>query len=115
MFPCYRRAIHWEHQKWSDWFSLNLVFLCDLLILAFGGFSVVCLACFHSYLMCTNQTTWECVSRDRISYLKKVDYEVNPFHEGYVKNMFRFLCSFTARKWDILYKKTFSKHDSHVV
>ncbi len=65
--------------------------------------------------MATNQTTWECVSRDRISYLKKVEYDVNPFHEGYVRNVLAFLCSFTHRKWDVIYRKTFSRRNSHVV
>lgn len=37
---------------------------------------------FHTYLLCTGQTTWEAMTRDRISYLKHVPDHVYPFSVG---------------------------------
>ncbi len=82
------------------------------MVLLASGCTVVCLACFHSYLMCVNQTTWECVSRERITYLKNFEEEVNPFHEGYYKNIYSFLCIMGSKKWELLYGKFVSLQHS---
>lgn len=90
---------------WGDWFRANAFFLIDLCVLLSGGLTVVGLACFHTYLMLSNQTTWEVVSRERITYLKNLREDLNPFSEGYCKNMYTFLCSMGAKRWEVLYKK----------
>ena len=86
----------------------------DLFVLILGSFTASMLFCFHSHLMCINATTWEVVSRERITYLKHLDIDLNPFHEGYCKNMWLFLCSHTPRNWDRVYFRR-RDSDSHPV
>jgi hypothetical protein len=55
--------------------------------------------------MLTNTTTWEKAARKRITYLKALKNDsFNPFHEGYFKNIFLFLCYFKDIKWEKFYK-----------
>lgn len=43
---------------------------------------------FHSYLALTNMTTWECLSWDKISYLKLWPRKLgSPFNVGIRKNL----------------------------
>jgi len=42
---------------------------------------------YHSYLICTNQTTWEQNKRDRITYIKDYPKNIYPFSEGVIKNI----------------------------
>ncbi|CAN6485234.1 unnamed protein product [Victoria cruziana] len=60
--------------------SISLVFLLLLLF-------------FHSYLVLTNQTTYELVRRRRIPYLRGMPDRVYPFNDGICKNLFNFCCS----------------------
>ena len=96
----------------GHWWTHNLVFLIDFLVLFASGFVVICLLCLHTHIMCINTTTWEMVSRDRITYLKELDHDVNPFHEGYTKNMMQFLCRLTRRKWDRVYNRNVAQDDN---
>ncbi len=100
--------------KWGDWLKVNSIYMMDMCFLVLGGFVLTVLFVCHTYLMLTNLTTWELVSRERITYLKSLDQELNPFHEGYIRNAYHFLCSMTARKWDMLYNKNASLQDSTV-
>ncbi|KAK9129322.1 hypothetical protein Sjap_009809 [Stephania japonica] len=59
--------------------SICLVFLLLLLL-------------FHSYLILTNQTTYELVRRRRISYLRSVPERVYPFSKGICRNVYNFCC-----------------------
>lgn len=61
--------------------SICLIFLLLLLI-------------FHSYLILTNQTTYELVRRRRIPYLRAVPERVHPFSKGVCRNIYNFCCSF---------------------
>ena len=89
----------------SNWWHENLIFLIDFIVLFASGFVTICLLCLHTHIMCINTTTWEMVSRQRITYLKELDRDVNPFHEGYCVNMVQFLCRLTARQWDRVYNR----------
>ncbi|KAL9245590.1 hypothetical protein vseg_019223 [Gypsophila vaccaria] len=60
--------------------SISLVFLVLLLI-------------FHSYLVLTNQTTYELVRRRRIPYMRGIPERVYPFSKGICRNMYNFCCS----------------------
>lgn len=88
---------------WGTWLSSNSILLIDILILAIGGFVVVGLLGFHTFLMLRGLTTWEAASRERITYLKYLDEDYNPFNEGVFKNTFYFLCSCRNRKWEGVY------------
>lgn len=41
---------------------------------------------FHLYMIFSNQTTWEWISRDRIYYLSDIDEEILPFDRGCYRN-----------------------------
>merc|ERR1711972_215736 len=51
-------------------FEPSVVLLAGLLVIAMFFIMVLCLLCFHSFLACSNLTTWEHVSWRRITYLK---------------------------------------------
>lgn len=97
---------------WSAWFHINWILLLDLLVLLIGAFTTIILCMFHTHLMCINATTWEVVSRERIGYLKHLDMEINPFHEGYCKNIFVFLCSRAPNNWDKIYLRRSASNNS---
>ncbi|CAF1056369.1 unnamed protein product [Didymodactylos carnosus] len=48
----------------------------------------------------------EKVARHRITYLKHITEEYNPFHEGYCSNMCTFFCECREKHWDVVYKKS---------
>ncbi|KAI4314625.1 hypothetical protein L6164_027513 [Bauhinia variegata] len=60
--------------------SISLIFLLLLLL-------------FHSYLILTNQTTYELVRRRRIPYLRGIPERVYPFSKGVCRNLFNFCCA----------------------
>jgi len=48
---------------------------------------------YHTFLIGTNQTTWECERSDSITYLQIYPKnERRPFSEGIAKNLARVLC-----------------------
>ncbi|XP_019054389.1 PREDICTED: protein S-acyltransferase 10-like isoform X2 [Nelumbo nucifera] len=48
---------------------------------------------FHSYLVLTNQTTYELVRRRRIPYLRGIPERVYPFSKGICRNLYNFCCA----------------------
>ncbi|XP_070175626.1 palmitoyltransferase ZDHHC12-A-like [Littorina saxatilis] len=93
-------GIAWK-PLWGDWFKANILLLIDLLVLIISGFVVVGLLGFHTFLMLRGMTTWEAASRERITYLRYLDEDYNPFNEGLCKNIYYFLCSCRTRKWEV--------------
>ncbi|CAA0836795.1 Protein S-acyltransferase 10 [Striga hermonthica] len=57
--------------------SISLIFLLLLLL-------------FHSYLVLTNQTTYELVRRRRIVYMRSIPERVYPFNKGVCRNLYLF-------------------------
>jgi hypothetical protein len=60
-----------------------------------GFFSVMVsfLLGFHSYLAAANKTTWEQLSRDKISYMSKWPKHLgSPFTKGLVNNLKIYCC-----------------------
>jgi hypothetical protein len=54
--------------------------------------------------MLTNTTTWERFSRKNITYLRIIKNDTyNPFQQGYLRNVYLFLCSAKDAKWDNVY------------
>ncbi|XP_020579061.1 protein S-acyltransferase 10 [Phalaenopsis equestris] len=62
--------------------GLSLCFIFLLLLLLF-----------HTFLVLTNQTTYELVRRRRIFYLRGIPERVRPFSRGICRNLYNFCCS----------------------
>ncbi|RUS75555.1 hypothetical protein EGW08_016680 [Elysia chlorotica] len=90
---------------WTNWLKYNALFFVDIMVLGLGGLVVLGLLCFHSFLMFKGLTTWEAASRERITYLKYLDEDFNPFNEGLCKNLAQFLCACSIRSWEKVYAK----------
>ncbi|EDO44298.1 predicted protein [Nematostella vectensis] len=88
--------------SWWDWVVANAFLLISMFILIFGMITVFLLLCCHTYLMVTAQTTWEYMSRSRISYLKTLSEDINPFDQGYLCNVYGFLCQCRIQKWEAM-------------
>jgi len=85
-------------QTISDWFYTNGLALVVSVVLFVMFFLPFGLWVFHSYLMLTNQTTWEVSKRRKISYLQELPEEVFPFDNGCMANVRQF---WTMRNVDI--------------
>ncbi|XP_052787981.1 palmitoyltransferase ZDHHC12-B-like isoform X2 [Mya arenaria] len=100
-------VIVWESfitkRTWAEWFHTNIVLFLIIAVLVISGPVVVGLLAFHTYLMLNGQTTWEASSRERITYLKYLDNEYNPFDEGCLLNSYYFMCFYKVRRWETLY------------
>ncbi|XP_064616630.1 palmitoyltransferase ZDHHC12-B-like [Liolophura sinensis] len=101
--------------EWGEWFHDNMLFILDMIVLLIGGFVVTGLLAFHTYLMSRGVTTWESVSRERITYLKYLDEDYNPFDEGIIKNIYNFLCTHNIRRWELIYSKKAEVKNSGIV
>nr|GMC93358.1 protein S-acyltransferase 10-like [Ipomoea batatas]GMD36258.1 protein S-acyltransferase 10-like [Ipomoea batatas] len=64
---------------------LAVLFICLVFLLL--------LLLFHSYLVLTNQTTYELVRRRRIQYLRGIPERVFPFSKGACRNLYDFCCA----------------------
>ncbi|XP_077220061.1 DHHC-type zinc finger family protein isoform X2 [Tasmannia lanceolata] len=74
------------------WWKDAVVILL-LAILCISLIFLLLLLLFHSYLVLTNQTTYELVRRRRITYLRGVPDRVYPFSRGICRNIYNFCCS----------------------
>ena len=108
-----RGAFVWHH-TFTDWLRANWLFVICLLILAFAAIAVVSLLCCHSFMMINNTTTWEFMSRHRITYLRNLDDDLNPFDEGYLRNFLKFFCYCQYRQWDAMVERHKQEADSGV-
>lgn len=54
---------------------------------------LITLFLFHSFLILTNQTTYELTRRRRIPYLRSLPDKVHPFSQGIDANLYSFCCS----------------------
>ncbi|CAL9161801.1 unnamed protein product [Musa hybrid cultivar] len=73
---------------WKDLIAIVL-----LTALVFSLIFLLVLLLFHSYLMITNQTTYEMARRRRILYLRGIPKKVHPFSRGICKNLYTSCCS----------------------
>ncbi|KAJ4714094.1 S-acyltransferase [Melia azedarach] len=76
---------------WKDAIMIVL-----LVILAISLIFLLLLLLFHSYLILTNQTTYELVRRRRIPYLRGIPERVYPFSNGVCRNLYNFCCVRTS-------------------
>ncbi|VVA09999.1 PREDICTED: S-acyltransferase [Prunus dulcis] len=75
----------------SAWWKDAIVILL-LVTLSISIIFLLLLLLFHSYLVLTNQTTYELVRRRRIPYLRGVPERVYPFSKGACRNLYEFCC-----------------------
>ncbi|XP_073002395.1 protein S-acyltransferase 10 [Typha latifolia] len=73
---------------WKDFIAVVL-----LAILIFILIFLLLLLFFHSYLILTNQTTYELARRRRIFYLRGIPSKVYPFNQGICRNIYTFCCA----------------------
>ncbi|XP_055803289.1 protein S-acyltransferase 10-like isoform X2 [Solanum dulcamara] len=72
---------------------LYAIMILLLVTLFFCLIFLLLLLLFHSYLILTNQTTYELVRRRRIQYLRNIPERVYPFSKGACRNLFEFCCA----------------------
>lgn len=101
--------IVWESfiskETWTNWFHANLVLFFDIVVLVLSGPVVIGLLVFHTYLMISGLSTWEAASRERITYLKYLKEDCNPFDDGCCRNIYSFFCVFQIKRWETIYVK----------
>jgi palmitoyltransferase len=61
---------------------------------------LITLLAFHSYLIMTNQTTYELTRRKRIPYLRGLPDKAHPFSKGLKANVYSF-CSTSRSEYPI--------------
>ncbi|KAL4219218.1 DHHC palmitoyltransferase [Mactra antiquata] len=110
-------VIVWESfvtkKTWTEWFHVNIVLFLDTVVLVIGTPVVCGLLIFHTYLMMNGLTTWEAASRERITYLKYLDDDYNPFNEGCCINMYHFHCRQKIQEWETMYSKKAKLKQTH--
>ncbi|CAE6264811.1 unnamed protein product [Arabidopsis arenosa] len=75
----------------KSWWK-NAIIILLLLILGIFLIFVLVLLLFHSFLIMTNQTTFELVRRRRIPYLRNIPERVHPFSRGMCRNIYKVCC-----------------------
>ncbi|XP_060934991.1 palmitoyltransferase ZDHHC12-B [Limanda limanda] len=89
--------------SWRLWLRTNGVLLAVVVLLALLSLVVLLLLGSHLYLVSLNTTTWEFMSRHRISYLKHCGADENPFDRGSVQNLWGFFCVWGSVVWEQVY------------
>ncbi|EFJ32617.1 hypothetical protein SELMODRAFT_439586 [Selaginella moellendorffii] len=79
-------------QKSSAW-PQNLLLLVTFVGLLCCSIFLTTLLVFHSYLVLTNQTTYEKTRRTRIPYLRNLPKDAHPFSKGGCGNVTEFCCA----------------------
>lgn len=92
----------------QDWLKNNILLLLTDVLLAVFFLVVISLCCIHTYMAVSNHTTWESMSRHRITYLQKIEVD-NPFSLGYCRNAYVFLCYCKPYNWKTIYQRKVAK------
>ncbi|XP_019619084.1 PREDICTED: probable palmitoyltransferase ZDHHC12 [Branchiostoma belcheri] len=88
-------------ESWTSWFVSNGLYLVAMFVLVLGGTATFLLVASHTYLIGINLTTWEFMSRHRITYLKDYHGDENPFDEGLLKNLWKFFLHLRLKDWEL--------------
>lgn len=81
-----------DEEGWQ-WIIDNWAKLPIMIILSFFIIMVTCLLGYHTYLAMANQTTWENVSWEKISYMKMFSRKFgSPFSKGLFSNIYYYCC-----------------------
>lgn len=89
--------------SWRPWLHANGLLLAVVLLVALLALVVVLLLGSHLYLISLNTTTWEFMSRHRISYLRHCGADQNPFDRGPAHNLWGFFCVWGTVVWEQVY------------
>uniref|UniRef100_A0A3Q2QCW3 Palmitoyltransferase n=1 Tax=Fundulus heteroclitus TaxID=8078 RepID=A0A3Q2QCW3_FUNHE len=89
--------------SWRPWLRSNGVLLAVGALLALLALVVLLLLGSHLYLVSINVTTWEFMSRHRISYLRHCGADDNPFDRGAARNLWGFFCEWGGVAWEQAY------------
>ncbi|XP_034027100.1 probable palmitoyltransferase ZDHHC12 isoform X2 [Thalassophryne amazonica] len=89
--------------SWQLWLRANGILLAALCVVTVCSLVTLLLLGSHLYLVSINCTTWEFMSRHRISYLKGCGNEANPFDRGVVCNLWAFFCMCRTVAWEQVY------------
>ncbi|XP_038864407.1 palmitoyltransferase ZDHHC12-B-like isoform X1 [Salvelinus namaycush] len=95
---------------WKLWLIVNGFLLAALCVVGVLSLVVVLLLGCHLYLISINSTTWEFMSRHRISYLKSYSDEENPFDRGILCNLWDFFCMCRTVVWEQVYYRGSHNH-----
>ncbi|XP_067826057.1 palmitoyltransferase ZDHHC12-A [Heptranchias perlo] len=88
---------------WKEWLRVNTFLLLAFIVIIIFTMVVMLLLVSHLYLVSSNTTTWEFMSRHRISYLKHCSSEENPFDQGILGNLWTFFCVCKTIVWERIY------------
>ncbi|XP_039620282.1 palmitoyltransferase ZDHHC12-B-like isoform X2 [Polypterus senegalus] len=88
---------------WKSWLQQNGFLLAAFGLVAVFSVVVILLLGCHLYLVSCNTTTWEFMSRHRISYLKHCGTDENPFDQGTFRNLWSFFCVCHTVVWEKVY------------
>ncbi|XP_067398130.1 palmitoyltransferase ZDHHC12 isoform X2 [Emydura macquarii macquarii] len=88
-------------QSW-EWLQHNIFLLLSFFLITIFTIVVMVLLVSHLYLVSCDTTTWEFMSRHRISYLRQCESE-NPFDQGIILNLWRFFCACRLITWEKIY------------
>lgn len=81
------------HGTGWEWVLENLARVLVMIVISFFIIMVSLLLGYHTYLMLTNQTTWENISWEKISYLKDSPRKYgSPFSKGVFSNLWFYCC-----------------------
>ncbi|XP_035641194.1 palmitoyltransferase ZDHHC12-B-like isoform X6 [Oncorhynchus keta] len=95
---------------WKLWLIVNGFLLAALCVVGVMSLVVVLLLGCHLYLISINSTTWEFMSRHRITYLKSYSDEENPFDRGILCNLWDFFCMCRTVVWEQVYYRGSHNH-----
>eukprot|EP00066_Takifugu_rubripes_P002920 XP_003965147.1 PREDICTED: probable palmitoyltransferase ZDHHC12 isoform X2 [Takifugu rubripes] len=89
--------------SWRPWLHSNGLLLAVVVVVALLSLVVLLLLGSHLYLISLNTTTWEFMSRHRISYLRHCGADENPFDRGPAHNLWGFFCVWGTVVWEQVY------------
>lgn len=89
--------------SWQMWLRTNGMLLAVAVLVSLLSLIVLLLLGSHLYLVSLNTTTWEFMSRHRISYLKHCGADENPFDRGTFHNLWGFFCVWGSVVWEQVY------------
>ncbi|MFS7948614.1 putative protein S-acyltransferase [Helianthus anomalus] len=82
------------HSERAMWVDVIMIIVISILLVAL--MFLLLLLIFHSYLVVTNQTTYEILRRRRIPYMRGIPGSVHPFSKGVRRNLYNFCFARTS-------------------